>query len=179
MEERLLEQELSYKKEQPESGIVYSKVTVVDLRIELTQKSILFNCKWNKDRISQLLYNRRLHERMNDTFTPADDTFTRKVLKMPSPIDNKKNSGGNIFSGIDAEYHREVVGTSSSPSDTYVRSGTKVLAVMEGMTPGRSRIYPTTDFVYLVLNKNSFIWNSVQATTHKIRHGANVKKNMF
>ena len=92
----MLEEELSYEKEQPESGIVYSKVTVVDLRIELTRKSILFDCKWNKDRISQLLYNRRLHERINDTFTPADDTFTLKVLKMPSLIVNKKNSGGNF-----------------------------------------------------------------------------------
>lgn len=99
MKERLLEQELSYEKEQPESDIMYSKFTVVDLRIEQTRKSIVFNCKWNKDRISQLLYNRQLHERMNDTFTPADDTFTCKVLKMPSLIDNKKNNGGDIFQG--------------------------------------------------------------------------------
>ena len=48
---------------------------------------------------------------------------------------------------------------------------------MKGMTPGRSRLYPTTDFVYLVLSKNYSIWNSVQATTHKIRHGASVRKN--
>ena len=44
---------------------------------------------------------------------------------------------------------------------------------MNGITPGRSRIHQMIDFVTIVLNKNPFIWMSVQATKQKIRDGAN------
>ena len=99
---------------------------------------------------------------------------------MPSPIDNKKKGGGIIFQGIDDEYHREVVGSSSSPSGTNVPPGTRVLAAMNGITPRPSRIHPMINFVTIVLNKNPFIWKSVQATKQKIRDSTNVnRKNLF
>ena len=81
---------------------------------------------------------------------------------------------------VGEEYHQEVVGRSSSPSSNNVPPGTRVLAAMNRITPGRSRIHPMIDFVTIVLNKNPFIWKSVQATKQKIRDSANVgRKNLY
>ena len=69
-----------------------------------------------------------------------------------------------FFSAVDEEYHQEVVGRSSSPSGNNVPPGNRVLAAMNGVTPGLSRIQPMIDSVNIVLNKNPFIWKSEQAT---------------
>ena len=101
----MIEQELMYNKEHADSGILYTKVSVVELRIELAQKSTRFGWKTKKNQLSQLFYNRQHNERFNHRFTPAHESIPSEELKMPSPIDNNKKGGHNIFSGVDDEYH--------------------------------------------------------------------------
>ena len=99
LEERLIEQELLYNEELADSGILYTKISVVEMRIELARKSTPFGWKTKKNQLSQLLYNRRQYERLNHTFTPAHELIHSEELKRPSPIDNKKKGGRNIFQG--------------------------------------------------------------------------------
>ena len=95
----MTEQESLYDDEHADSGILYTKVSVAELRIALARKTTPFGWKTKKNQLSQLLYNRQQNERLSDTFTPAHDSIPREELKMPSPIDNKKNGGGIIFQG--------------------------------------------------------------------------------
>ena len=93
----MTEEESSYNNEHANSGILYIKVSVVELRIELAPKTTPFGWKTKKKQLSQLLYNRQQYERLNCTFTPAHEMIPSEELKMPSPIDKKKKGGRNIF----------------------------------------------------------------------------------
>ena len=84
---------------------MYTKVSVTELRTELARKTTHFAWTTKKKQLSQLLYNRRQNERLNRTFTPAHELIPSEELKMPSPIDNNKKGGRNIFSAVDEEYH--------------------------------------------------------------------------
>ena len=99
---------------------------------------------------------------------------------MPIPIDNKKEGGRNIYSAVDEEYHREVVGMSSGQPGNKVLPGNRVLEAMNGVTPGFSRIYPMTDFVNIVLDNNPFIWK-LEHATKKLLATARilVEKNLY
>ena len=127
LEERLIHLERLYNKIVPNcfsNKITEALVTVLELRSELYRlqpsKTDFDFYKTKKEVICHLLYEIRETKRNDRIFTPARDLLLNEEIQIPLSSDNNKNCNDDLYSVVDQEYCREVVGENSGKVGTIV-----------------------------------------------------------
>ena len=124
---------------------------MIELRQEIARHGGTVISSINKAALTKIVYTMREADRNSGIPNPAQDLTTRSKIQIPDRCVNINDDDSDIYSSVDENYHRDVVGENSE------QPGNSVVQALNGDVTELSRIYPSTDFVDTMLGKIPFL----------------------